>query len=100
MLPNVILLLKSYIKRDTLYSLTLRNVYSDINGYNDLWKDFMEYFEEREGVLSVQNTASTTEILRNNEDAKQLNAFSMDDIGNDIFIEEAFYIISDMLKMN
>ena len=93
-------LLKSYIKRDTVYSLTLKNVFRDLNGYNELWKDFMNYFEDRKGTLSVQNTSSTEEVLRNNEDAKQLNAFSMDDIGNDIFIEEAFHIIADIRKMN
>ena len=92
--------MKSYIKRDTMYSLTLRNVFNDLNGYNILWKDFMDYFEQREGNLNVRNTESTEEILRNNEDAKLQNVFSMDDIGNDIFIEEAFNIIADLRKMN
>lgn len=93
-------LLKGYIKRDTSYSLTLKNVFYDINGYNDLWKDFMDYFEDRKGVLTVKNTISTEEILKNDEDRQQLNTFSMDDIGNDIFIEEAYHIISDMRKIN
>lgn len=93
-------LLKSYIKRDTVYSLTLKNVFNDINGYDDLWKDFMNYFEERKGILSVRNTGSTEEILKNDDEGQQLNAFSMDDIGNDIFIEEAYHIISDIRKMN
>lgn len=89
-------LVNNYIKRDTIYSLTLKNVYGDLNGYNELWKDFFTFFEERKGVLTVKNTASTEELLQYNEDEKKMNAFSMDEISNDIFIEEAFNIISDI----
>ncbi|KAA3622261.1 MAG: hypothetical protein DWP94_08670 [Flavobacterium sp.] len=89
-------LVNNYIKRDTSYSLTLRNVYSHLSGYNLLWRDFFTYFEERKGVLTVKNTASTEELLQYNDDEKKINAFSMDEIGNDIFIEEAFNIISDI----
>lgn len=89
-------LVNNYIKKDTIYSLTLRNVYGDLNGYNELWKDFISYFENRKGVLTVRNTASTEELLQYNDDEKKINAFSMDEIGNDIFIEEAFNIISDI----
>lgn len=89
-------LLNNYIKKDTVYSLTLQNVYSEMNGYNKLWKDFIQYFEDRPGVLTVKNTASTEELLKYNDDERKINAFSMDEIGNDIFIEEAFNIISDI----
>ncbi len=93
-------LLRSYIKRDTVYSLTARNVFGDLNGYNSLWKDFTDYFEKRKAILSVRNTASTEAIIEHNKDEQQLNAFSMDDIGNDLFIEEAYNIIADLRKFN
>jgi carboxyl-terminal processing protease len=92
-------LINNYIKKDTVYSLTLKNVYRDLNGYNELWKDFLEYFENRKGILSVDNTASTEEILEYNEDDKKMNVVSMDEIANDIFIEEAFNIIADIKRL-
>ncbi len=90
------ILLSNYIQKDTVYSLTLKNVFEDLNGYNELWKEFIDYFENRKGVLTVKNTASTKEILEYNNDDKKVNALSMDEISNDLFIEEAFNIIADM----
>lgn len=89
-------LMNNYIQKDTTYSLTLKNVYRDLTGYNDLWKDFIGYFEARKGVLTIKNTTSTEEFLKYSDEDKQVNTLSMKDIGNDIFIEEAFNIIADI----
>jgi carboxyl-terminal processing protease len=89
-------LMNNYIQKDTTYSLTLKNVYRDLTGYNDLWKDFIGYFEARKGVLTIKNTTSTEEFLKYSDEDKQVNSLSMKDIGNDIFIEEAFNIIADI----
>ncbi|NNJ83028.1 MAG: carboxy terminal-processing peptidase, partial [Flavobacteriaceae bacterium] len=93
-------LLRNYIQKDTIYSLTLKNVYGDLRGYNDLWKDFIGYFEERKGILTVKNTASTEELLKYSDEDKKVNALSIDEISNDIFIEEAYHIIADINNIN
>lgn len=90
------IMIDTYVKKDTVYALTLRNVFKDLTSYNKLWKEFIDYFDERSPRLIVSNTKATEDLLQFNEDEKKINALTTKDIANDIFIEEAYHIITDI----
>ncbi len=92
------IVLNDYINKTSEYPLTLDNIYNDLNGYNNLWRDFYAEFEEQTTSLFVKNTTSTDEILQYNQDDMKMNELILDDIANDIYIEEAYTILQDLLN--
>lgn len=92
------IVLNDYINKTSEYPLTLDNIYNDLNGYNNLWSDFYAELDEQTTSLIVKNTTSTDEILRYNQDDMKVNELILDDISSDIYIEEAYTILIDLLN--
>ncbi|MEZ4792348.1 MAG: S41 family peptidase [Gelidibacter sp.] len=89
--------LNDYINKTSEYPLTLDNIYNDLKGYNMLWSAFYSQMDAQTSSISVRNTASTDEILQYNQDDLQANEEILDDIANDIYIEEAYTILLDLI---
>ncbi len=87
-----------YMYRTSEYALTLDNVYNDMNSYNQLWNDFESKMNALKTTITARNTSSTNEILQYNDDDKNANALILKDISADVYIEEAYMILLDLLN--
>ena len=91
------IVLKNYIHKTWEYPLTLDNIYNDVNGYNNLWSEFYSTLDAQNTTINVRNTALTEKILQYNTDDQDANALVMDDIAQDIYIEEAYTVLLDII---
>jgi len=86
-----------YLTKETEYALTVENIYKDVEAFQHLLNEFSEVKTEKPD-FSVENTSSTKNILIFNKDDKELNEKIVQSIAEDIYIEEAFLIITDLLN--
>lgn len=70
--------MNDYIDKTSEYPLTLDNIYNDLNGYNNLWRDFYMEMDEQTTSLIVKNTIARDEILRYNQDDMKMNELILD----------------------
>ena len=68
-----------------------------MEAFQHLLNEFSEVKTEKPD-FSVENTSSTKNILIFNKDDKELNEKIVQSIAEDIYIEEAFLIITDLLN--
>ncbi|QNJ98847.1 carboxy terminal-processing peptidase [Constantimarinum furrinae] len=92
-------LIQNYVTSDTEYPLTLSDVYKDLEGYNNLWKEMTMHFEKRNSNMTARNTKTTTGYLKYNEDEKELNAVILKDLAEDLYVEEAHAILLDFIRL-
>lgn len=91
------IVLNDYINKSFEYSLTLDNIYNDLNGYNSLWNTFYTQMDTQSTSITVRNTAPSNEVLKNNQEDLRVNDLVLEEIANDIYIEEAYTILLDLL---
>ncbi|MGJ8593812.1 MAG: S41 family peptidase [Aquaticitalea sp.] len=92
------IMLKDYVDKNSQYPLTLDNIYTDLNTYNELWKTFHAEMDAQTSNIKTRNTISTDDILQYNEEDLQMNALMLEAIANDIYIEEAYSILLDLIN--
>ena len=90
-------MVNEYLFSDTQYPLTLKNVYSEIDTYNSLWTDFYEQSSNYSTQLSITNTSYVNELLKNNEAETKANQQQLEDLKSDVYIEEAYAIINQLI---
>jgi carboxyl-terminal processing protease len=88
-----------YVNRIGNYPLTLDYVFNDTETYNLAWKNYSKIIEQQSDTLVINNTASTAKILDYNEADKSLNAKHRDKLAKDPYIQEAYHIINDIIKL-
>ncbi|MCB0446623.1 MAG: hypothetical protein KDD03_03760, partial [Gelidibacter sp.] len=65
---------------------------------NQLWNDFESKMNALKTTITARNTSSTNEILQYNDDDKNANTLILKDISADVYIEEAYMILLDLLN--
>lgn len=89
--------INDYMNRTGNYPLSLEFVFNDNKRYNDAWKAYSIAIENNKSIFQVLNTTSTDEILSYSSEDKTLNDELRDNISKDPYIQEAFFIINDIL---
>lgn len=89
--------INDYVNRTGNYPLSLEFVFNDDKRYNDAWKTYNITIENNKSIFQVLNTTSTDEILSYSSEDKKLNNELRDNISKDPYIQEAFFIINDIL---
>jgi carboxyl-terminal processing protease len=91
--------INDYVNRTGNYPLSLAFVFNDDKKYNEAWNAYSIAVENNKSIYQVLNTRSTNDILSYNEEDKKLNNELRDKISKDPHIQEAFYIINDILQL-
>lgn len=94
-----ILIIKNYFELDTVYALTLDNVYNEMTGYKDQWKTTNAPLKNHNSSFTVKNTTYKNEAISYNDDKKTINQSVLKDIKNDVYIEEAQRVLQDLLHL-
>lgn len=92
-------ILDTYINPSFQYALTLKNVYDYFENYNVVWKEFTKTLSSIEPKITAKNNSATEELLQYNENDQLLNAETLKDISTDIYIEEAYLILNDLIHL-
>ncbi|WP_452225969.1 carboxy terminal-processing peptidase [Lacinutrix cladophorae] len=91
-------LLENYYSEDSL-ALTLDNVYKHEQDYKTMWQSIFDN-KKTETKIAVSNTLSTTELLSYNENEKTNNQMLLGSLSKDIYIHEAYLILSNFINPN
>ncbi|QRM90439.1 hypothetical protein FG167_14745 [Lacinutrix sp. WUR7] len=83
----------------TSYSLTIDNIYNHEQAYKTMWQSVFNT-KEKEAKLVVFNSSSTTELLSYSETEKTNNEQLLGNLSKDIYIHEAYLILTDLLNPN
>ena len=92
-------ILDTYIHPDFQYTLTPKNVFNYFNDYNEVWKTFADELSAIQPKITAKNSAATDELLQYNEKDNVLNSELLKDISTDIYIEEAYHILTDLINL-
>jgi carboxyl-terminal processing protease len=85
-----------YLEKETEYALTVENIFNDISAFQKLINQLNEVKTEKVSY-QVKNTSSTNNLLIFNPDDKELNEKITKSIAEDIYIEEAYFILTDFI---
>jgi len=88
-----------YINREGTYSLTLDYIFSNTDTYNLARDNYIAVLEANASVFTIDNTESTARILDYNADDKTANANYRKKLREDPYIQEAYAIINDIIKL-
>jgi carboxyl-terminal processing protease len=94
------LFLTEYLFINKTYALTLKNVYDDISNSKNLWNQLSDKLKKAQLSIVTKNSASTEEIISYNEEDAEINNTNLKDIANDIYIEEAYNILTDYINLS
>ena len=86
-----------YLEKETEYALTVENIFNDISAFQKLINQLNEVKTEKLSY-QVKNTSSTNNLLIFNPDDKELNEKITKSIAEDIYIEEAYFILTDFIN--
>lgn len=86
-----------YLEKETEYALTVENIFNDISAFQKLINQLNEVKTENISY-QVKNTSSTNNLLIFNPDDKELNEKITKSIAEDIYIEEAYFILTDFIN--
>lgn len=86
-----------YLEKETEYALTVENIFNDISAFQKLINQLNEVKTENMSY-QVKNTSSTNNLLIFNPDDKELNEKITKSIAEDIYIEEAYFILTDFIN--
>lgn len=89
----------NYIKRQGRYPLNLDWVFNVITNYTSTWQKHTKLLEENTSIFTVKNTTSTLKILEYNTQDKALNATQRERLTKDPYIQEAYHVINDIIKL-
>ncbi|NQX85632.1 MAG: hypothetical protein HRT67_06975 [Flavobacteriaceae bacterium] len=93
-------LLSEYLFSQKSYKLTPKNIYDDITKSQNTWKQLSNKLIKAQLTIETKNSASTKEILSYNSEDAEINQTILKDIANDIYIEEAYNILTDYININ
>ncbi|MGF1555704.1 S41 family peptidase [Paucihalobacter sp.] len=93
-------ILDNYINPDFNYALTLENLFHYFETYKNEWQEFTNGLSEFQLELVANNSSDTNELLQYNENNRLLNGDILKDISSDIYIEEAYNILQDLINLN
>lgn len=93
-------ILDAYINPNFQYALTLKNVFDYFENYNVVWKEFADTLSAIQPKITVKNNSATEELLQYNEKDQTINAEVLKDISTDVYIEEAYLILNDLINLN
>ncbi|WP_296316520.1 S41 family peptidase [Winogradskyella sp. UBA3174] len=88
-----------YIKREGRYPLNLDWLFKDITNYTTTWNKYSAILDQNEAVYTINNTASTERVLEYNTEDKSINTKYREQLTKDPYIEEAYNIINDIIKL-
>jgi carboxyl-terminal processing protease len=91
--------LDMYINPNFQYALTLKNVYDYFENYNVVWEEFSNTLSNIQPKITVKNNSATEELLQYNEKDQTINAELLKDISTDVYIEEAYLILNDLINL-
>lgn len=89
-----------YINKNTKYPLTLQNVYKENDDYNKAWQEFYAITDNNTSLLSVKNSKYTEAKLKSNPSRVDSNNEVLNDLKKDIYLEEAYNILIDVINAN
>ncbi|MCH9660016.1 MAG: carboxy terminal-processing peptidase [Bacteroidetes bacterium] len=89
-----------YIVKDRKYPLNLVEVYKDKENYNTIWKQLENHFNVKTTTISARNTKDVNKSLKNNKEEQEVNLKTLEGIAEDIYVQEAYYILMDYLALN
>lgn len=92
-------ILEKYINSNFQYALTVENVFQYFESYKNEWLDFTDGLSELQPDILVKNSAETNELLQYNDQERNLNIEILKDISTDIYIEEAYHILLDIINL-
>ena len=92
-------ILDTYINPNFQYALTLKNVYDYFENYNVVWKEFADTLSSIQPKITTKNSSATQELLQYNEKDQTVNAELLKDISTDIYVEEAYHILNDLINI-
>ncbi|MBV1924720.1 MAG: hypothetical protein KUG68_11910 [Flavobacteriaceae bacterium] len=90
-------ILTNYVNKNSKYPLTLYNIHSDLKRYYGLWNNAFKKLENYTSLIPVKNSVSTNEVLSYNQDDKEINNLTLNEISNDIYIEETFNLLTEVI---
>ncbi|MBI9034612.1 MAG: carboxy terminal-processing peptidase [Bacteroidales bacterium] len=83
------------------------SVIIDVDAYAQRYKDRSEWIESIEQLLEqktkiyqVENLSYDSDLLQMDEYSREINTLLRENIGKDMYVEEAFKIITDLIKLN
>ncbi|WP_121665361.1 S41 family peptidase [Mesonia aquimarina] len=91
-------LVKSYFE-STEETLTPTSSFNGFESYKTMWKPYGDFIKNYKNSVKVKNTTSTKEVLAYNPDAKEINEQSLEEINKDLYIEEAYSILTDYINL-
>ncbi|GAB5566030.1 MAG: carboxy terminal-processing peptidase [Winogradskyella sp.] len=91
--------INDYVNKEGIFPLTLDYIFNDNKRYNDAWKTYNDSIENNTTLIDIKNTSSTTAILEYNEDSKNLNQQLLKELKTDPHIQEAYFIINDIINL-
>jgi len=84
---------------DQKFPLTLERTFSEVSDYNQIWTDFEHYFNNKKTKLKIANTYYVNDLLILQEDEKEHNETVIKALEEDIYLEEAYYVMLDYLQL-
>lgn len=93
------LILDNYFELDTEYLLTLDNVFNETKSYHDQWDILNQQIDANAPDLDVTNPSWSNDFLTASSEEKLINAVTLKDIREDIYIEEANAILQDLIQL-
>lgn len=93
------LFVNAYINREGTYPLTLEYIFNDTQNYMTARQTFNSVLAEHASNFTINNSASTEEILQYNDDDKSANKIYRQKLREDPYIQEAYAIINDIIKL-
>lgn len=93
------LILDNYFELDTEYLLTLDNVFNETKTYHNQWDILNQQINSNTSDLEVSNPTWSNDFLTASSEEKLINAVTLKDIREDIYIEEANAILQDLIQL-
>ncbi|MFC0520300.1 carboxy terminal-processing peptidase [Mesonia maritima] len=91
-------LVKAYFDTSEEILTPIEN-YNRTQEYKDLWKPYTNFKNEFKTNFTTKNTNSTTEVLSYSPDYKTMNEQVIEEISSEIYIEEAYNILTDYINL-
>jgi carboxyl-terminal processing protease len=85
-----------YVEKELDYALTVENVFNDISNFQQLMAQ-LDHLTIEKNNFSVENTSSTKSLLLFNKEDEKLNNEITEKIAKDIYIDEAFSILNELI---
>jgi len=86
-----------YVEKELDYKLTVENIFNDISSFQQLMSQ-LDGLDMKNSNFLVENTSSTKSLLLFNKEDELLNTEITGEIAKDIYIDEAFTILNELIN--